>query len=125
MIKLVNFVIRKCIRTSNVSFHYAFLSLQRKEKVRCFDSIWLPQFPSSSASSNIVESHCLLYTFQIFQNISKFYLLMKFSFVGCFVVVRAKDPVPDARYSTIGIKSPNPIQLITLLVICCLAFRIT
>jgi len=27
----------------------------------CFDSIWLPQFPTSSASLNTVESHCLLY----------------------------------------------------------------
>ena len=26
----------------------------------CFDSIWLPQFPTSSASLNTVESHCLL-----------------------------------------------------------------
>jgi len=29
--------------------------------VRCFDSIWLPQFPTSCASLNTVESHCLLY----------------------------------------------------------------
>jgi len=25
-----------------------------------FDSIWLPQFPTSSVSLNTVESHCLL-----------------------------------------------------------------
>ena len=27
----------------------------------CFDSIWLPQFPTSSTSLYTVESHCLLY----------------------------------------------------------------
>ena len=32
----------------------------KKEK-GCFDSIWLPQFPVSSASLNTVVSHCLLY----------------------------------------------------------------
>jgi len=37
------------------------LYLVGTKKRGCFDSIWLPQFPTSSASSNTVESHCLLY----------------------------------------------------------------
>jgi len=32
-----------------------------KKKAGCFDSIWLPQFHTSSASLNTVETHCLLY----------------------------------------------------------------
>jgi len=32
-----------------------------QEKKGCFDSIWLPQFHTYSASLNTVETHCLLY----------------------------------------------------------------
>jgi len=32
-----------------------------QNKKGCFDSIWLPQFHTSSASLNTVESQCLLY----------------------------------------------------------------
>ena len=32
-----------------------------KIKKGCFDSVWLPQFPTSSASLNTVETHHLLY----------------------------------------------------------------
>jgi len=31
------------------------------KKKGCFDSIWLPQFHTSSASLSTVETHCLLY----------------------------------------------------------------
>ena len=33
----------------------------KKKKKGCFDLIWLPQFHTSSASLNTVETHCLLY----------------------------------------------------------------
>jgi len=35
-------------------------SIYQKKK-GCFDSIWLPQFHTSSASLNTSEIHCLLY----------------------------------------------------------------
>ena len=38
---------------------YEASTLQKKKG--CFDSIWLPEFHTSSASLNTVETHCLLY----------------------------------------------------------------
>ena len=46
-----------------------------RKKKGCFDSIWLTQFPTSSASLDTAESHCLLYISNSdVQSISKYHM---------------------------------------------------
>jgi len=40
------------------AFHSVLVHCKKRKGI---DSIWLSQFPNSSASLNTVESHCLLY----------------------------------------------------------------